>query len=734
MSRHKGQETMRATLLAFSATMLTPALALCQVQQNQPHDPDMRAATLAQGLSDDEKERLIVSALSLQSAGIIRGVPEKGIPAIRETDSTVGVFRWLTDTQYVSLPSAAGMAATWNPDLVSSAYAMVAREARNSAMTVLLAPAVNLVRELRNGRTYEYFGEDPLLAGTMAAAAVRGIQREKVIATLKHFALNDQESGRHYINAVIGDAAMRESDLLAFQMGIEAQPGSVMCSYNKVNGTYACQNKYLLTDILKTEWGFKGWVMTDWGAQTDPVTSALAGLDQISAGVTEQGNPNPFFGKVPDFGQPLRQAIASGSVPASRRDDMVHRILRSMFAVDVIDQPAVEKTQDFKSDIDVARRTEQEAIVLLRNDGVLPLSPRIRSIAIIGGRADTSVISKITAMPGDRKKPFGEPPPLDGKAPVVVPVERPVLWAHSSPLRALRAILPDTTITYSDGKDINAAKALAKTSDVTVIFAIQDTHEGEDLRSLRLNSGQEALITAVSAASKETVVVLENGTAVAMPWASQTNAILAAWFPGSGGGEAIADILSGKTNPSGRLPISFPLDERDQPRPDVPGIPSGNSNDNQITTMGSKQEQTVEVDYRIEGSDVGYRWLHKTRKPAAFPFGHGLSYTTFKYGDLAVRRNDGSTTVSFSVENTGRRAGKETAQIYLAEPFRLIGYRKVELKPRQKREVIISIDHRMISNWNEKVNSWKLIRGPRQILIGSSSQDIKITSNNQLSF
>lgn len=718
-----------ATMLGLAAYAV-PVLA--QAAPTRPvvagaDDPDRRAAALAASLTDDEKERLIISALSLQSAGITRGLPARGIPPMRETDSTVGVFRWLTDVQYVSLPSAAGMAATWNPALVGNAYAMVAREARNSGMAVLLAPAVNLVRELRNGRTYEYFGEDPLLAGTMAAAAVGGIQREKVIATLKHFALNDQESARHTLNALIGDAAMRESDLLAFQMGVEAQPGAVMCSYNRVNGVYACQNKYLLTDILKTEWGFKGWVMTDWGAATDPVRSALAGLDQVSAGVTEEGNPNPFFGgKIADFGEPLRRAIAAGQVPASRRDDMVKRILRSEFASGIADDPPVERPLDVQADIAVARQTAAEAIVLLKNDGILPLSPAVRSIAVIGGRADTSVISKITAIPGDRKKPFGEPPPMDGKAPVAVPTERPVLWAHSSPLKALRLALPKANIAFADGHDVAAAAKLAAASDVAIVFAIQDTNEGEDLRTLRLKPDQEALIAALAAANRKLVVVLENGTAVTMPWAGKAGAIAAAWFPGSAGGEAIADVLTGRVNPSGRLPISFPISERDQPRPDIPGQPATGSTDNQLATMNGGSAPSVDVDYRIEGSDVGYRWFRRTAKPVAYPFGHGLSYTRFAYGQAALAGSGDALGMDVTLRNVGSRPGKETVQIYLAKPFRLAGYAKVDLRPGEQRRVHVAFDRRVLSEWNEQHHGWRPLAGDREFLVGASSGDIRL--------
>jgi beta-glucosidase len=687
---------------------------------------DIRAERLLQTLTAEEKERLIVSALSLQSAGLIRGLPDRGFPSMRESDSTVGVFRWLTDIPYVSLPSAAGMAASWNPALIGDAYAMVAREARNSEISVLLAPAVNLVRELRNGRTYEYFGEDPLLAGVAAAAAVRGIQREKVVSTLKHYSLNDQETARHSGNVIIDEAAMRESDLLAFQLGVEADPGSVMCSYNKINGVYACQNKHLLTDILKTEWGFKGWVMTDWGAATDAVASANAGLDQISAGVTEQGTPNPFFNKVADFGEPLNRAISEGKVSAARRDDMVHRILRTGFAKGVVDTPAVARDLDVEADIAVARRMEEEAIVLLKNNGILPLSSKAGSVAVIGGHANKSVISKITAIPGDRKNPFGEPPRLDGKQPVEVPTERPTLWAHSSPFDSLRKAAPGLRFQYASGEDIAAAAQLAASSDIAVVFAIQDTNEGEDLRTLRLDEKQERLIDAVAKANRKVVVVLENGTAVTMPWQRNVAAIVAAWFPGSGGGEAIANVLTGRVNPSGKLPITFPISELQQPRPVIPGQTALASKDNQLATMKGGEEKEVDIDYRIEGSDVGYRWFRRQKQDVTYPFGHGLSYTTFSYSSPKVESKGDSVTVHFTVKNTGAVSGKEVAQVYLKAPFRLLGFSKVELKPREQRRLTVHIDPRLLSTWDVKEKNWKHWAGSLRIAIGSSSEDLPL--------
>lgn len=710
-------------------------------------DPDARAAAILARMDDEQKQRLIVSAFSFGSAGVVRGLPEFGVPAIRETDSATGIFRWLTPYPYVSLPSVTSMAASFDPELVSQAYGMVAREARAAGMGVLLAPAMNLVRELRGGRTYEYFSEDPLVTGTLAAAAVRGVQNESVIATLKHYAVNDQESARHSSNAIIAEAQLRESDLLAFELAIQAEPGAIMCAYSLLNGVYACKNEYLLQDVLKDEWGFKGWVMTDWGAQTDTVQSALAGLDQFSAGVAEDGGPNPYMDREPDFGKPLLEAIRAGKVPASRRDDMARRILRTAFARGVVDNPPVEHPLDVDADIATARRVSEGGIVLLKNDGVLPLINGAKSIAIVGGHANTSVLTKITSLPGKPRFPF--PPENDvekavqDKALAAMGADltqegepgdpesnpaRPSLWTASSPLKALQALLPESRFHYDRGTDPQAVARLARESDLVILFAYQDTNEGEDLRSLRLTRWQEAAIDAAAKNNSNLIVVLQNGTAVTMPWAGKARAIVAAWYPGSGGGEAIADILTGKVNPSGKLPISFPVDERHQPRPDIPGQPSEGSGDNQITTMSNGPGPIVDIDYRIEGADVGYKWLHRTQAPVAYPFGHGLSYTRFTYSSAKVEQRNGRTLVNFTLRNAGKRVGKEIAQVYLDAPFRLAGYAKVALQPGESRKVSIELSPRLLAGWDEKAGKWVGLSGRKRLLIGASSADIRLTA------
>jgi beta-glucosidase len=308
----------------------------------------------------------------------------------------------------------------------------------------------------------------------------------------------------------------------------------------------------------------------------------------------------------------------------------------------------------------------------------------------------------------------------------VAPTERPVLWAHSSPLKALQAAAPDLRIQYADGEDLAAAARLASQSDLAVVFALQDTNEGEDLRTLRLSDHQERLIDAVARANRQVVVVLENGTAVVMPWEKNVAGIVAAWFPGSAGGEAIADMLTGRINPSGKLPITFPLSERQQPRPDIPGQPAAGSNDNQLTTMGADGEKTLDIDYRIEGSDVGYRWFHRQDEEIMYPFGHGLSYTRFSYSVPRIDRRGDRIAVSFTLKNTGTRPGKEIAQVYLDKPFRLIGFTKVALQPGEQRRLTVSVDPRLLSTWDVRRNSWKQMAGMHKILIGASSKDLRL--------
>jgi Beta-glucosidase-related glycosidases len=697
-------------------------------QAAQTANVDARADRIVQKLPPEALHHLVQSYFmggmvkqppgSVGAAGYVPAMPAWGIPALQENDAGIGVNNypvghdahgWPTGVRgnagdATPLPSTLALAATWNPRLAEAAGRMIAGEARAQGINVLLAGGVNLAREPRDGRTFEYFGEDPWLAGRMAGAEIRGIQSQHVISTIKHFALNDQETGRLAISSNIGERAMRESDLLAFELAIEqGHPGAVMCGYNKVNGVYDCSNTHLLDDVLKRDWHYPGWVMTDWGGDHG-ATDALAGVDQVS-GEDYTGNDDGTG----SFGAPLMRAIASHAIPMSRLREMVRRILRSMMANGLFDaQPS--KPVDFAADARVAQDAAEQALVLLKNDAAqLPLDGRMRRIAVIGGHADAGVLSgggsaQVWPVGGPAIKPV-HPDLHDSASPWIV-------YDPSSPLQALRQRLPRARIDYADGSDPARATALAKSADATIVFATQWEAEGIDLPSLSLPDHQDALIAAVAAANPHTVVVLETGSPVRMPWLPNVSAVLEAWYPGARGGEAIADVLSGRANPSGRLPITFPRDERQLPRPVVAGGAS--------------------VNYDIEGAAVGYKWFDRQKLAPLFPFGYGLSYTRFAYSDLKVGAGS-RVTVSFVVRNVGRRAGMDTPQVYVdmptadgEAPLRLAGFDKVDLKPGGQATVSATIDPRLFAVFDVAANRWCIGAGRYTVEVGHSSRYVAL--------
>jgi beta-glucosidase len=584
---------------------------------------------------------------------------------------------------------------------------MIGREARQSGFNVMLAGGVNLVRDPRNGRNFEYGGEDPLLAGTMVGAQIAGIQSNRIVSTVKHYALNDQETGRDILDARIDEGAARMSDLLAFQFAIErSEPGSVMCAYNRVNGAHACENPWLLTQVLRKDWGFKGYVMSDWGAVHSTEQAANTGLDQDS------GFP---FDKEPYFGAALKKAVAEGRVSERRLDEMAGRILRSMFAHGVIDDPVKPGPIDFAAHAAVTRADAEEGAVLLKNrDRILPLGPEVRKIAIIGGYADRAVLSgggsSQTYPHGGNAVPGLEPKSWPG----------PVVYYPSSPMQAIQALAPQATVTFHDGRDPAAAARLARESDVALVFATQWTSESIDT-SLTLPANQDALIAAVAEANPKTVAVLETGGPVLMPWLDRVAGVLEVWFPGTSGGEAVANLLFGRVNPSGKLPVTFPRAESQLPRPalDGLGLPAGTP---------------FTVSYG-EGATVGYKWYDARQLEPLFAFGHGLSYTDFDYGRLrAEEAAPGDLRVSFRVKNDGRAAGKDVPQVYVSPvaggweaPKRLGAFTKVELQPGAETEVSLKVDPRLLAVWDKAAHGWRIAAGEYRVMLGASSRDIKET-------
>lgn len=676
--------------------------------------PDQRVASLLPKMTRAEKMTLFVGYFATDfpprqfkapeagragSAGYVPGVPRLGIPPQWQTDAGIGVATQggaLRKRGRTALPSNIAIAATWDVDTARRGGAMIGAEARASGFNVMLAGGVNLTREPRNGRNFEYGGEDPLLAGTMVGAQIAGVQSNHVISTVKHYAINDQETDRNAGNAVIDPAAARVSDLLAFEIAIEASdPGSVMCAYNRVNGPFSCESPWLLNDVLRRDWGYRGFVMSDWGATHSTAPAIAAGLDQQS------GYP---FDKEPYFGANLEAALNAGTVSEAMLDHMASRILRAMFAKGLFDHPVMDAPMDLPPAMladhaAITRAAAERSIVLMKNEGaILPLSPAVRSIVVIGGHADKGVLagggSSLVYPVGGNAVPSIKPTFWPG----------PIMYYPSSPLEAIRRQAPNARVTFVDGSDPQAAAAAAREADVAIVFATQWAGESFDV-PLALADGQDALIDGVAGANPRTVVVLETGGAVFTPWSRRVAGLLAAWYPGTSGGEAIANILFGRTNPSARLPISFPDSLAQLPRPGAPA--------------------PGDVTYN-EGAAVGYKWFDRQRQRPAFAFGHGLSYTDFRYDGLRATAAGNGITANVTVRNVGHRAGGTVVQLYVAgegweAPKRLGAFRKVDLAAGGSTSVALRVDPRLLATYDEPNRVWRIAASAYRVMAGGAS-------------
>ncbi|HTU33194.1 MAG TPA: glycoside hydrolase family 3 C-terminal domain-containing protein [Candidatus Acidoferrum sp.] len=676
--------------------------------------PDQRADMVLKEMTLDEKIALLHgngnegthvnpnAYLSNGGAGFTLGVPRLGIPIIQMSDAAYGVRGSAENGRYsTALPSDIAAAATWDTHAACEYGALIGTELRAQGYNMTLGGGVDLARELRNGRNFEYMGEDPILAGTMVGNRIKCEEAQHVIGDIKHYAMNDQESGRTEMNAIIGKRAMRESDLLAFQLGVQiGQPGAVMCAYNGVNGVYSCQNKYLLTDVLRNDWHFKGFVVSDWGGTHSTVEASEAGLD------IEQ--PDQLF-----YGEKFKEAVQSGKISTAALDEHVRRILRTEFATGIIDYPRQTFVVDVDRGFEVSRQIAEETMVLLKDqDNVLPLDgSKLHSIALIGGHADYGVISGAGSAQVD----------AEGQQ---TPKWQEHVWFPTSPLKAIRKHAPNAQVEFNSGEDPAAAAALAKKSDVAIVFVTQWESEGMDLPSLSLPDNQDALVEAVAAANPKTIVVLETGSAALMPWIDKVSGALEAWYPGNRGGQAIASVLFGDTNPSGKLPVTFPLNEADQPPPGIIQPPPGQRDDQML------KAPIFDVKYSA-GFDVGYKWYDAEQKQVLFPFGYGLSYTTFSYSGLSVSADGGS--VSFTVKNTGDRAGDEIAEVYAGlpsgtgePPKRLVGWSKVPLNAGESKQVTVAMEPLYLKIYDEASDSWKLAPGTYTFMVGGSSRNLPL--------
>ena len=725
--------------VAFAVLALT-SLSLAQHsfskdQQNQNKNrpwmnkslsPEERADLVLKQLTLDEKIEFVHGNgmpgwgkpranyyLGNSGAGFVLGLQRLGLPFIQMSDAAYGVRSSAENGRYsTALPSPLASAASWDPQAACEYGALIGRELRAQGFNMTLGGGVNLTREPRNGRTFEYMGEDPVLAGTLVGNRIKCEQGQNVIGDIKHYAVNDQESGRNEVDSIIGKRAMRESDLLAFEIGIAiGQPGAVMCSYNSVNGDFACENKYLLTDVLKKDWNFKGFVLSDWGGTHSTVKASAAGLDN------EQ--PEDIF-----YGPKMKEAVESGNVPMSELDDHVRRVLYGMFVSGIVDNPITKAVVDVEGGFEVSRKLAEGSTVLLKNaNNLLPLDKaKVRSIAIIGTNADFGMISGGGSAQVD---PPGPPHKWQEH-----------VWFPTSPLKTIAAKAPQATVKFNSGEDLSAAAALAKSSEVAIVFVHQWLSEGMDLPTLSLPEKQDAIVEAVAAANPRTIVVVESGTAVTMPWVDKVSGVLEAWYAGSKGADAVANILFGDVNPSAKLPMTFPKSDADLPHPQLVVPPPGATGNEAVMRTG-EAKPTFSVKYD-EGLKVGYKWYDAENKPVLFPFGHGLSYTTFAYSNLKVSQGK-ETAVTFTVKNSGRRDGAEVAQVYVSlpasagePPKRLVAFSKVWLMAGESRDVALTIIPKYLSIFDEGKDAWQLVPGTYTFMVGGSSKELPLSQKLDL--
>jgi len=680
---------------------------------------DVRVDDLLSRLTPDEKILLVHADSKFTTAAIPRlGIPQRwlsdGPHGVRED---IGPHDWRpagrTDDFSTSMPVGIALAATWNLDLAREYGSVVGQEARARGKAIMLGPAVNIMRTPLCGRNFEYFGEDPFLAARMVVPWIRGIQAEDTAACVKHYALNNQEWERGTIDVEVDERTLREIYLPAFEAAVkEAGVLTVMGAYNRFRGQHACHNDYLINQVLKGEWGFRGLVMSDWSGTHDTRQAALYGLD------LEMGTNKPYDQFY--LATPFRELLEKGEVPMSVLDDKVRRNLRVMFETKAFDgrPPGSINTAAHQQ---AARRVAEEAIVLLKNEGgLLPLDPaRVRSIAVIGENA----VRKHAHQGGSSeiKTPY-EVTPLDGITGRVPDVK----VTHAMGYRS--GAWGTTGLPASPDEETLIARAVevARQADVAVVVGglnhdrYLDT-EGTDRKDLALPGRQAELIRRVAEANPRTVVVLVSGGAVDVePWLGKVPAVVQAWYAGMEGGNALAAVLFGDVSPSGKLPATFPRKLADSPAHALGAYPGAHG--------------TVRYE---EGLLVGYRWFDAKAIEPLFPFGHGLSYTSFAYSGLKLvegTKPEGPVlTVQVDVANTGGRAGAEVVQVYvqdvqstLPRPQKeLKGFEKVMLKPGEKATVEIPLGADAFAYYDPAKKGWIAEAGEFRVLVGSSSRDIR---------
>jgi beta-glucosidase len=726
-----GLATRRVVIVAALAGMTAPSHA----QGLPPDAAQVKARATEAKMTDDERFGLLRNLMVVnfktrkrddrvpkdmpQLAGWTQGVPRLGIPDLLFTDASLGI----TNPSHgrvgpdgkpdsgTALPAGMAMGSSWNVPAARRVGAMLAAEAKQRGFNIHLGGGVTLVREVLGGRNFEYFSEDPLLSGLLGGEVVAGTQANGVMATLKHLSMNNQETNKFRLDARIDPAAHRESDLLAFQIAIErGHPGTLMCGYNKVNGAYNCGNGPLLQGQVKGQLKFPGFIHSDW--------QAVYGWEFAGNGLDMQSGAQ--LDEQEWFDEPLRRAVAEGKVPRARISDMVRRILYAVYVSGIDKWQGPQGTPDLAQHRALALDLSRQGVVLLKNDKVLPLAPPPKAtIAVIGGFGHLGQV--LGGGGSSLMEPIGGTT-LDvrlGGEGLLARVPNIRLIAPG-PVQALQEQFPDATIIYDDGLFPERAALLARRSDVVILNLIRYEGEGYDNPSMALPWGQDALADAVLSVKPGGIVVLQTGSAVSMPWRNKAGAILQAWYQGQAGATAVAEIIAGKTNPSGRLPVTWYESVEQTPRPKIVGA-----------EIAPGSADTV-VEYK-EGAEVGYRWMAKTGKEPLYPFGHGLTYTRFAYSDFVVKGGD-TVRASFTVRNIGDRPGADVPQVYLTEANgetrqRLLGFDRVELKPGESRNVTITADPRLIARFDGKANTWRIGGGSHRIVLGPDAQTVAASAN-----
>ena len=707
------------------ALLLLAALCLCAQESLPPYknpslDAGRRVSDLLSRMTVREKAEMLAGSGWMESQPNAR----LGIPAIKMADGPLGVRNWRGSSAVTNaagtvpvtataFPAGIAMASSWDTGLVAHAARAIAQESKALGRDMILGPTVNINRVPLWGRNFEGYGEDPFLASRMAVAYIRAVQAERVIPSVKHFAANNEEYERHRIDVKIDERTLNEIYFPAFKAAVqEAGVWVVMSAYNKLNGLYCAENPYLLTDTLRKRWGFRGFVISDWGSTYSTAPTVNAGMDLEMPG----GEPMRRWMDRPETrrdgngggwltADKITAALAEGRVTQATVDEAVRRILRVMFTAGLFDRASAPTGEvDTPEQRKLARDAANESLVLLKNTGVLPLNAeKTPKIAVIGPNA---AVTRTGGGGSSLVRPKYSVSPLDGI--------REAAGPRAEIAYALGVAMEGEDAPKSSRELRAEAVALARRSDVAIIivgYAPKLEGEGFDRKSMDLPAGQDDLIDAIAAANRNSIVVVAAGAPITMThWIDRVAAVLYAWYAGQEAGHAIGDVLFGAVNPSGKLPVTFPKSLADSP------------------AWGHYPGENLQVEYS-EGIYVGYRGFDKHNVEPLFPFGYGLSYSTFAYSNLKVSPQR----VTIRLRNTGARAGAEVLQLYLQPPpspvdrplKELKGFARVMLQPGESQSVSFALDKSAMSYYDANAHGWVAAPGRYTVLIGASSRDIR---------